>query len=233
MLTGMSVSHSTLQRMVQGEDWCEVEITDPIEELSLDGGMVRLRTEEGQACEWREYKALNVHGQEGVAFFKNNQGLVDWVNAQPRAQQFTCIGDGHDGVWNIFSEIGTLQQRLEVLDWYHLMENAHKVQGTAAQLSQIETWLWRGECGKVIKYLRQEQCRGVTGFINYLRHHQTRIIDYQAWQAAGQSIGSGRVESLVKQIGLRVKLPGAQWRRENVPKVLKHRCAYLNGALTA
>ncbi|MBD2546788.1 ISKra4 family transposase, partial [Planktothricoides sp. FACHB-1370] len=56
---------------------------------------------------------------------------------------------------------------------------------------------------------------------------------YEAWQEAGHSIGSGRVESLVKQIGLRVKLPWAQWLPENVPKVLKHRCAYLNGALAA
>lgn len=231
MLTGVSISHSTLQRFVQREDWCEVEIAEPIEELSLDGGMIRLRTEEGKPCDWREYKALNVHEQGGVAFFKDHQGLLEWVNAHPLGVQLTCLGDGHDGVWNIFSGIGTPEQRIEVLDWYHLMENANKVQGTPAQLDQIRELLWPGETLKAIKYLRQQQCRGATGFINYLRHHQTRIINYQAWQEAGHSIGSGRVESLVKQIGLRVKLPGAQWRRENVAKVLKHRCAYLNGRL--
>jgi hypothetical protein len=148
-------------------------------------------------------------GLGGVAFFKDNQGLLEWVNAQPLAEQFICLGDGHNGVWNIFSEMGTPQQRIEVLDWYHLMENAHKVQGTPAQVSQMRALLWRGETQKAIEYLRQEQCRGATGFINYLRHHQRRIIDYPAWQEAGHSIGSGRVESLVKQIGLRVKLPGA------------------------
>ncbi|MBO1351393.1 MAG: hypothetical protein EBE86_030330 [Hormoscilla sp. GUM202] len=168
-----------------------------------------------------------------MAFFKDNQGLLKWVNVQPLGAQFTCLGDGHDGVWNIFSDIGTPEQRIEVLDWYHLMENANKVQGTPAQGEQIRALLWRGETQRAISYLRQQQCRGATGLINILLHHQTRIIDYQAWQAAGNSIGSGRVESLVKQIGLRVKLPGAQWRAENVPKVLKHRCAYLNGALVA
>ncbi|MDT9297789.1 MAG: ISKra4 family transposase, partial [Arthrospira platensis PCC 7345] len=143
------------------------------------------------------------------------------------------LGDGHEGVWNIVSEMGTSQQRMEVLDWYLIMENANKVQGTPAQQSQMRALLWRGETQKAIEYLRPEPCRGATGFINYLKHHQTRIIDYQAGQEAGQSIGWGRVESLVKQIGMRVKLPGAQWRRENVPKVLRHRCAYLNGALAA
>jgi len=114
MLTGVKVSHSTLQRFVQREDWCELKITEPIEELSADGGMVRLRTGAGQPGEWREYKALNVHKQGGVAFFKDNQGLLEWVNAQPRQAQFTCLGDGHDGVWNIFSGIGTPEQRIEI-----------------------------------------------------------------------------------------------------------------------
>ncbi|MEB3163165.1 MAG: ISKra4 family transposase, partial [Prochlorothrix sp.] len=41
------------------------------------------------------------------------------------------------------------------------------------------------------------------------------------------------VESLVKQIAMRVKLPGAQWSVDSVPKILKHRCAYLNGQLVS
>ncbi|BAI90219.1 hypothetical protein NIES39_D08020 [Arthrospira platensis NIES-39] len=40
--------------------------------------MVRPPTEESQPCEWREYKGLNVHEQGGVAFFKDNQGLLEW-----------------------------------------------------------------------------------------------------------------------------------------------------------
>lgn len=75
VLTGISVSHSTLQRLVQRQEWSEVELTAPIEEMSLDGGMIRLRTELGKACEWREYKALAIHNQVGVAFFKENEGL--------------------------------------------------------------------------------------------------------------------------------------------------------------
>jgi len=41
------------------------------------------------------------------------------------------------------------------------------------------------------------------------------------------SIGSGSVESTIKQIGRRVKISGAQWNRHNFAQVLKHRCAYL------
>ena len=36
----------------------------------------------------------------------------------------TVPGDGHDGIWNLFAEIGTDGQRCEILDWYHLMKNS-------------------------------------------------------------------------------------------------------------
>ncbi|MCA6616328.1 MAG: hypothetical protein IM531_16990, partial [Pseudanabaena sp. M090S1SP1A06QC] len=43
--------------------------------------------------------------------------------------------------------------------------------------------------------------------------------------------GSGAVESSIKQIGRRIKISGAQWNQKNVPQVLTHRYAYLNGLL--
>lgn len=49
----------------------------------------------------------------------------------------------------------------------------------------------------------------------------------------GITIGSGEIESGIKQIAARVKLTGAQWNEENVPQVLNHRCAYLNGEFRA
>ena len=37
---------------------------------------------------------------------------------------------------------------------------------------------------------------------------------------------------MIKQIDQRLKISGAQWKRENVAQVLKHRCAYLNDTLS-
>jgi hypothetical protein len=71
-------------------------------------------------------------------------------------------------------------------------------------------------------------------FINYLKKHSERIVNYLYFsQEALCSIGSGAVESAVKQIGKRLKISGAQWKLENVPRMLQLRCAYLNGQLTA
>jgi hypothetical protein len=41
----------------------------------------------------------------------------------------------------------------------------------------------------------------------------------------------GAVESAIKQIGRRIKISGAQWNPRNVPQVLAHRVAYLNGMI--
>jgi hypothetical protein len=46
------------------------------------------------------------------------------------------------------------------------------------------------------------------------------------------TIGSGAVESAIKQIDRRVQISGAQWKSENVTQVLAHRSAYLNGLLS-
>ncbi|NEO96721.1 MAG: ISKra4 family transposase, partial [Moorea sp. SIO3G5] len=59
-----------------------------------------------------------------------------------------------------------------------------------------------------------------------------RIINYSYYKLNKIcSIASGAVESTVKQIDRRLKISGAQWNSENVPQVLKHRCAYLNNCL--
>ena len=41
------------------------------------------------------------------------------------------------------------------------------------------------------------------------------------------SIGSGAVESGIKQIGRRIKISGASWKSEHVGQVLAHRCCLL------
>ena len=73
----------------------------------------------------------------------------------------------------------------------------------------------------------------VDNFVAYLRKHQSRIPDYWYFQTEQiSSIGSGAIESTVKQIGRRVKISLAQWNKHNVPQVLLHRTAYLNGMLS-
>ncbi len=154
---------------------------------------------------------------------------MDWVNQQPLASPLVCLGDGHDGIWNLFEQIDAPLERLEILDWYHLVENLGKVGGSQQRLDAVEARLWHGDVDGAVRLFDDWSHKRVERFIVYLTKHRHRIVNYSYYQAEGISIGSGEIESSIKQIGRRVKISGAQWNSNNVQQVLLHRCAYLNG----
>jgi hypothetical protein len=61
--TGRQVSAKTQQRVEARHPFEPPTSAEPVEQMSLDGGMIRLRTPLGEASEWREYKALNLGEQ--------------------------------------------------------------------------------------------------------------------------------------------------------------------------
>lgn len=229
VLTGIKVSHSTQHRLVHRHEFPDPIVTQTVTEMSLDGGKVRLRTALGEPCLWNDYKAIRLHELVTAAYFKDNSGLTNWVNQQKLGTPFLGLGDGHDGIWNVFADIGTPEQRDEILDWFHLVENLNKVPGSLKRLKQVETLLWRGNVDAAIEQFTGCRSSEAEKFVGYLNKHRTRIPRYEYLHQEGFSIGSGEVESAIKQIGRRVKISGAQWQAKNVPQLLKHRCAYLNG----
>ena len=140
----MKIPHSTQHRLINNYQLPEPKSTSIAQAVSVDGGSVRLRTPKGQKSEWKNYKAIFIHERVGMAFFQDNKALINWVNRQPLSRIVTCLGDGHNGVWNIIKQIGTTQQRREILDWYHLVENLHKVGGSNQRLRRVKSYLWQG-----------------------------------------------------------------------------------------
>lgn len=233
--TGISVSAKTQQRLVHRYQFQEQTCHEKVSEISLDGGKVRLRTEEfGQPCIWRDYKAVCIHTQARVAWFQENETLVEWVNSQPLKQLLTCIGDGHSGIWKLMRQFNPLGKTREILDWFHLMENLYKVGGSSRRIYQAKKLLWRGKVDETLALFSSLKKKQARNFCVYLDNHRHRIINYDYFQSEEISaIASGAVESTVKQIDRRLKISGAQWKIENVSQVLKHRCAYLNNTLLA
>ena len=233
LLTGLKVGHSTCQRKVVQKELALPDVKQKLSEVSIDGGSIRLRgSKKGEKSHWKQYKTARLQGIYYGAFFEDNLSLTDWINSQKQTLPIYCLGDGHDGIWNIIAEIGDKQHRIEILDWYHLMENLHKIEAKDNQLKQLEAYLWTGQVSATINYLNKLRLVGATNFCKYLKKHQTRIINYHDFQCQQIcSIGSGAVESAVKQIAHRVKLAGAQWKEENVAQILQLRTGYLNGQL--
>ena len=152
-LTGVKVGHSTHQRLVNRQDLPLPEAKQAVSELSVDGGKVRLRGEPKAGSRWRDYKAVRLQGIYYAAFFDLNQSLIDYVNSQPLTNPLVCLGDGHEGVWNLIREFGVPESRWEILDWYHLKENLYKVGGSLKRLKQAESLLWH-----FVKWQKPKPC---------------------------------------------------------------------------
>lgn len=233
VLTGIKVSHSTQQKLVLEQDFQLPQAKQAISEVSVDGGKIRIRKETKGSAYWRDYKTVRLQGIYYGAFFDDNQSLIDYVNSQPLVNPLVCLGDGHDGVWNLAREFGNQEfENLEILDWYHLKENLYKVGGSLKRLKAAEAFLWEGSVNETKALFMGLKIKQAKNFIAYLDKHQSRIVNYSYYQAEGLcSIGSGAVESAIKQIGRRIKISGAQWNIGSVNQILGLRCAYLNGKL--
>ena len=228
------MGHSDLHRLVQQPELDEFELAETIEEISLDGGKVRVRTPKGEPSEWRDYKAVRLNRQGYGGFFQQNAELVRWIQTHTLACWLVCLGDGHAGIWNLFAQMTSADARFEILDWYHLKENLFKVEAERSCLDQAESDLWCGQVDAVLALFESRTDKAALNFRAYLQTHRHRLIDYQQFQADQLcSIGSGAVESAVKQIDRRLQLSGAQWKRENIHQMLSLRCAYLNRTLAA
>jgi hypothetical protein len=231
-LTGIKVGHSTLHRLLARSEFSPPDAKQAVTEVSVDGGKVRLRSEPGVGSRWLEYKAVRMQGIYYNAAFQDNLFLVDWVNSQKLVNPLVCLGDGHDGVWKLINELATPDARSEILDWYHLNENLYKVGGSLKRLKQAESYLWQGQVNEAITLFTDCRRKPARNFVDYLNKHRSRIVNYELIKAKELcSMGSGAVESAIKQIDLRLKVVGAQWKSDNVNQMLQLRCAYLNGQL--
>jgi hypothetical protein len=57
-LTGIRVPAKTQHRLVHRQSFDLSQVEQPVEELSVDGAKVKLRTPLGEQCEWKDYKAI-------------------------------------------------------------------------------------------------------------------------------------------------------------------------------
>ena len=85
-MTGVSLGHSTNQRLVGRQSFDFAEAKQGVSEISIDGGKVRLRDLEESDSSWRDYKAVRVQGRDCTLFCvsgKLNQSYKETAYASP------------------------------------------------------------------------------------------------------------------------------------------------------
>ena len=162
-----------------------------------------------------------------------------------QAKQILLIADGADWIWH---HIPPLVNRLSgeekvhyLLDFYHAAEHLQSYADAAFNnekekkdwFKQARYELKRGKINSLIEQMKQfrKSVRGsrrqiLTSQINYFYKRASKgLFDYQKIAQLKLPIGSGAIESLIRQaVNLRLKGNGKFWLKENAKIILHSRC---------
>ena len=222
--------------------------------LSLDGGMVNIRGEGWKEFKsgvvfdveprTAQDQALNdiidlAHGVKmaytavlgSVTQFAPAFWALAVAHKVPRAAESSVTADGAEWIWPLVDDL--FPDSVQIVDWYHATQ--HLAQAAQALFpdhpEQAERWdaqqrtaLFRGEIWKITHPLDRA---GLTDHSRYFHTHQRRM-QYQAFREQGYPIGSGTVESGIKQFKARLTGPGMRWSRPAAERMLVVRAAVLS-----
>lgn len=220
--------------------------------VSMDGGMVNIR-EEG----WKEFKVglvgtvcerLTVTPPESPVHMVNlaYTAVLGEVTAfapclagLARAQEvFTTehtaiLGDGAAWIWGIAER--DFPTSVQIVDWYHAGQHLAAAADALYPNDATQAATWRQTrsddlfAGDVASILHDLEKAGLDDEQHFFQTHQARM-QYATFRDAGYPIGSGSVESEVKQFKARLTGPGMRWSRPGVERMLLIRAAILDGS---
>jgi len=180
-------------------------------------------------------------------------GKLARVEAERRgvrqARQVLLMGDGAG--WIDSQQQAHFGRHRRIVDYYHAVEHVHEVaravdpqpEGRQKALAdELERLLWRGQMPGLINAL--EACAARVGppqehdppdhprrvlaqNVGYFTRHQEHM-NYAAYRQRGWPIGSGALESGVKQFNKRVKGTEQFWLQEGVEPILALRALWLS-----
>lgn len=173
-------------------------------------------------------------------------GNILWATGVERgadqARELIILGDGARWIWDLVDL--PFPQAIQIVDWFHACEYLAPVAKHAFKNStQQDDWirnvrdkLWLGKLDEVIAACQehvQPHCNTeddpAQQAVTYFTNNRQRM-DYPAYRKNGYQIGSGTIESAVKQIASqRMKVSGARWNLHSARMVAKARATFLSG----
>lgn len=223
--------------------------------VSIDGGMVNIREEGWKEIkvgavfdveqqlerdpitqEWvLEGHGVNV-GYAAELGTAEDFGPALWRLAVerevPQAAKSSVTADGAEWIWNLTADY--FPDSEQIVDWYHACE--HLADASSALYPEdpenAEKWfkvrrrnLFLGEIHPITVQLDQV---GLSKQSRYFHNHQRRM-RYQEYREEGYPIGSGTVESGIKQFKSRLTGSGMRWSRRSAERMLVIRGAAMAG----
>lgn len=151
----------------------------------------------------------------------------------PTARNRSVVADGALWIWDVAEDV--CPDGTQVVDWFHAVEHlseaAHALYPDEKYTHTRKHWLkthknhlYMGRIHKIIADLHQRERPDLAV---YFERHQRRM-QYLEFRENGLPIGSGTVESGVKQYKQRLCGTGMRWNHNNAQRMLLIRSATLS-----
>lgn len=233
----MGVSMDGGKMNIRGEGWCEFKVGtvfDIVQRTEPDP-LTQEMVSQAHAVQNSYVAVLG-----GPAPF----GKLVWAEAVRRefseAGDSLVVADGGVWIWNLASEHFSTSR--QVVDWYHAKQHLYAVgnllfgEGTAeahAWVKQKETPLYQGHARQLADEFRElakthrRNAKSLRQEAGYFENNHRRM-QYLETREDGFPIGSGMVESGIKQFRARLVGPGMHWKRESAERILPLRATILS-----
>jgi len=150
----------------------------------------------------------------------------------PTARHRSVVADGALWIWDVAEDVCPDGQ--QVVDWYHAVEHLYKVAvalyPNESDFDKRNRWfkiykkqLYMGQIDKIISVLHK---RDVPQLATYFERHKRRM-QYLQFREDGLPIGSGTVESGVKQFKQRLCGTGMRWKLDQAKRMILLRAIVL------
>ena len=213
----------------------EPEIVDQVlaEENKYEPPKVAERRVVASRCVWPSFAVLLAQAA--------------WQWGFQGASRKAFVADGSKNNWTMHRRF--FASFVAVLDFIHALSYVFAAAIAGRKFSegwpiyrQWITWVWQGEVCKVIAALEERQTelgkptqdeaeasprKVVDKSLTYLRNHQDKM-RYDEYRKAGLPITSSHMESMVKQINLRVKGTEKFWSEDGGEAILQLRADHLS-----
>ena len=214
--------------------------------LSIDGGMIHIREEGWKECkvglvsdfvhQWQQDKPgvrlLNSHYTAVIGDVETFSPAL-WKLAVeqkvPYAGCLVAVCDGAQWIWRLVNDLFPVCT--QILDWYHARQKLAQLtqdcfpddpQQAQRIFQQMPNKLFQGRISDIIQF-GQDRQQSTSYFYN-----QQRRMQYQQFQAQGFPIGSGGVESGIKQYKQRLTGARMRWSRQGAERLVTIRSAILS-----
>lgn len=154
----------------------------------------------------------------------------------PTARDSSVSADGAEWIWNLVADL--FPDSVQVVDWYHALQHLSDAAHALFPDDDVKAQRWFKAAtddlfqGNVFKIIQLLERRGLADHTHYFQVHHRRM-QYAEFQEQGYPIGSGTVESGVKQFKLRLTGPGMRWSRVGAERMLVIRASVLHDSFDA